>query len=344
MYHVINIEGRPRLAIPSGSRALRRAAIASYRPTTMKLAGIRAVFRIAAALGLDSLMTDKCINPLGTLPAFDMEGWMEHINSRLGKNPLRAVIVWPPQRIRSRIYVYLIDSQDQLAAFAKLSFDEHNDKCFRNEARALLAVGGLNSLVRQPVLLDYGTFNNRTYIIMEAVSEEARPARLADRELLKITASYAGPDRFIGHSELQTLEWWNALMSFSNCAPSFVEQVKRDTGEGLHVCRVHGDLASHNLAQDKNHLWLLDWEHSSENGPRLTDHLSIWLANHSERIRRYPVKALQELSKELCPSASAKERRDLIAALGFLCASGYPTAVLLAKHWPPESPAGPLSV
>lgn len=293
----------------------------------------------AVAVGMDGFISRTTANPIEATYNFDLAAWLAHVTgvlecSRRGDpcHLLHAVIVWPPQHDRGRVYVHLLDETGRAVGFAKISFDETNNRSLDNEARTLNTLHGLNlQRSHTPRVLHHGHFEEHTFLVLEPIPEHAQSARLSPTELLALAEEYAGPSRRISRDELESLDWWQRWREIAHHTPAFAEAVEAAVADGLHVCRVHGDLGPENAILVKGQPWLFDWEHASELGPTMTDRICTWFAPNHRLITRRPDEAARSFAADfLAPGTPARD--EALTALGYLCAVRHGSAARLVAN------------
>jgi hypothetical protein len=334
MYRIYKLHNRTILAIPEAPRYLRLAAVSRYQPVTLRKALFQTALRGMIALGVDWFLASRARNPLPILDGFEFSAWLEHVRRSLQGKHTYAVVIWPPQFDRNRVYVHFIDDKGRPRAFAKLSFDEPNDILLHSEAQALksLKVLGLK-LSYQPELLDFAKFEDHTFLLLEPLPSTGSLARPSPDQIMEIIREYSGPPRYVPPEQVQQLSWWHAFTAVSARAPRFQEHMLGAIANGLRVCRVHGDFGAHNIVLDAGRLWLYDWEHSSPDGPSLVDYLSRELSDRQRFFHRRPFEARNWFAATYMGNSSTERANEIIAALGYLAAMGKSTAITLIESW-----------
>ncbi|MFH1921975.1 MAG: hypothetical protein ABIP48_19085 [Planctomycetota bacterium] len=265
---------------------------------------------------------------------FDLVRWLEKVRRRMSQPELTATVVWPPPaRSLGRLYVHLLSRQGQRVAFAKVSFDDYNDLCLRNEGEALVKLAGLGpTAFRVPGAIDQGEFQGHRYLVMEPLPADAvavEPSWFMVKA--NVADEYAGPVRKIGSGELKSQCWWQRFRSQTTGISAFTCELDRMGYEDVPVCRAHGDLAPHNIVRAGRHLWVYDWEEASESAPIRTDEIRFFLALQQRRILRQPRSGPKLVAERL--GVNGRERRDVLMGLAFLHGAGVRAAQEITKHW-----------
>jgi hypothetical protein len=274
--------------------------------------------------------------PLDPQINFGWAEWLKHISQQLGDTELVAGVVWPPQPDRKRIYAHLVDGQGYSRGFAKISFDAYNDHLLDSEAKTLRQLRLLNlKHTYQPEVLSQGIWAGHGYLITEPIPAHASPVSLSLRPFPNQWINeFAGAVQRLTCAEVEQLFWWRRFYETSDMITAFAEEANDLLTHGVDVCRVHGDFCSHNMANDGQRLWLFDWEHSSECGPRLTDCIRLWLDLYQGQILNDPVQAMRRFSKAYLKPNSPMKRCEIVMALTYLHAVGVSTATRLIEYWP----------
>lgn len=334
-YLVCRVAGRPRLALPLGPRALRLAAARRLQPTTWKRRVFREVVSAGVWLSLDRWLLRPSASPLPDTHGFALDRWLTHISDALGVRDLAAGIVWPPQTDRGRLYVHLLRDSGKAVGFAKVSLDQSNDALLEHEADALERVraSGLRRC-RVPSVMRLDTWHGHRYLVLEPVDENARPVRVGLATFPQPwVIEYAGEPRRLDAHQVREAAWWQRFTEHVNEGDHFARAAEHAIEAGITVCRVHGDYGGHNLLRSQNNLWLLDWEHSAEQGPRRTDEVRLWLGLNQRRVLSSPAAAMRRFEDRFLAGHNDQARRDAIVALAFLHAVEIHTASVLIHHW-----------
>jgi hypothetical protein len=333
-YHVIQLRGRPAIALPVGPKRVRVAGLMRLQPNTLRRTLFRWGLRLAVESGLDVLL-GSVPSPLDARLEYNFAAWLEAVRSSLGERDAKAVVVWPPEPHRGRVYVHLLRPDTTPLAFAKLAFDADGDGCLAAEARALEALGtaGLKEC-RVPRVLDTGRFPVHRYLLLEPTPANARPVKPAhDAFPSACVQEYAGSPRVIQGNDLRQLPWWRKFRRRAGECPRFAEEVDRLRGSPVRVCRVHGDLGPGNMVRSGPELWLLDWEQSCPQAPESTDTISYYLGLRVRQVYRRPQQALQAFAARYLSSESSFTRRNVLMGLAFLHGAGFAVATQLTNVW-----------
>ena len=112
-----------------------------------------------------------------------------------------------------------------------------------------------------------------------------------------------------------------------------MDEINAAVDHGIEVCLAHGDLNCTNilLSKSNDQVWLLDWEQSDANAPILTDQVCIavdklWLANAQDASGN-----LKKFKDTFTYENDAKKRAQIIMALAYLSAAGFPPALAMIE-------------
>ena len=253
----------------------------------------------------------------------------------MGSPSAEAVIVWPPQFNRGRIYIHLLDADAQPLAFVKLSLDAHNDEYLRSEAQTIEKLKALQlTSFHIPSLMKIGKWNGHCYCVFRSIPTDAKPVQSSwssfPRDCVK---EYAGQMRIIGLQQLTELKWWKNFWEATPPESAFAQDVRVAQGHPIRVCRAHGDLGTMNMIRVDDRILIFDWEECCEDAPILTDELMFFLVLNQRKFLAKPVVGLQELNQRYLSGASPQRRCEVIMALAFIRASGKPVATKILDNW-----------
>ena len=110
-----------------------------------------------------------------------------------------------------------------------------------------------------------------------------------------------------------------------------MDEINAAVDQGIEVCLAHGDLNCTNvlLSKTNDQVWLLDWEQSDASAPILTDQVcmavdKLWLANAQDASGN-----LKKFRDTFTYENDAKKRAQIIMALAYLSAAGFPPALAM---------------
>ncbi len=328
-YRIYRVAGQPIFAAPLSPRGLRRAGVSRFQPATPRRAAFRSLMNLSMLARADWLLGTMTDDPVGRA-GFSLDEWMEEVRRTLGERSASAVVFWPPQRERGRLYVHLFDAGLKPIAFAKVAFDEHNAACLRREAETLCELErlGLQSC-HVPRVMATGEHGSACHLVLEPIPVSACPLEAAAPFPSRCVAEFAGPPRHVGPEGLGELSWWSEHERRSGGA--FDEELRGFLAQGAAVCRAHGDLGPSNIVRDGEVLWIFDWEESRPDGPVLADEVMFTLGMDLQAIRD-PRRGL-ELVRERFLRRSAGRRADVMLALAFRRALGMADAARIIECW-----------
>jgi glycosyltransferase involved in cell wall biosynthesis len=332
-YHFL---GKFALAFPVVDRRMRLAALRRFPFYSFKRRAFRRTLQIAMFFNLDLFLSRRSRIPHPLMKTLDFSAWMDRLKDKLQRSDLFPVIHAPVQAKRNRLYVHLLDNHGEPVAFAKLALDELNNTQLLHE---LEMVSLLNKhppeRFRVPALLCAGLFQGHRYIVLEPLPDGAHAASMnweALRGYLQELSDMG--TRVLDENEICASGWWRGLAEIAGgLSPQFIEELRSLMGDFLPVGHVHGDPGVNNLVRVAGKLWILDWEGSSNVGPRRTDEIAHYLSSHQRQIIRYPRLAIYAFADVFLDRASEEDRRDVMAALAFLAARRLQAAWQIIRHW-----------
>jgi glycosyltransferase involved in cell wall biosynthesis len=332
-YHVL---GKFALAFPVVDRPMRLAALRRFPFYSFKRRVFRRTLQIAIFLNLDSFLSRRSRIPHPLMKTLDFSAWMDRLKDKLQRFDLFPVIHAPVQARRNRLYVHLLDTHGEPIAFAKLALDELNNTQLLHEMEMVsLLNANPPERFRVPAILCGGLFQGHRYIVLEPLPDGARAASMNWEMLHGYLQELADMEtRVLDERELCATAWWQGFNEIaSGLSPQFIEEFRSLINDFLPVGHVHGDPGVNNLVRVAGKLWILDWEGSSNVGPRRTDEIAHYLLSHQPRIIRYPRLAIYAFANAFLDRASVENRRDVMAALAFLAARRLHAAWQIIRHW-----------
>jgi glycosyltransferase involved in cell wall biosynthesis len=339
-YFVYHFRGRPVVAVPVSDERLRRAGISRYPIYSFKRRIFRKVLQVAIFLRLDRFWSRKSALPAEFIGDLDFSALVEHFQKTLGQENLFPVIHRPPQVGRERLYIHLLNQSGEAVAFVKLALDQTNNEQLAREGKSLSHFRSRPPVgFAVPSLLGDGEFRGHRYILLSALPNGVRPVSDNWETLKDHLQELAGAPVFLKPNQIRQTHWWKRYFDERESASEeFNAECARWISRGSWVGRVHGDLGVHNLARADGKLWVIDWEESSEVGPRRTDEIGHYLSTRQRHILRNPEAETRRFTQVFIHGATEEDRHDVIAALIFLYATGRHSARKIARFWP-EIPA-----
>ncbi|MCP3902667.1 MAG: hypothetical protein GY715_03445 [Planctomycetes bacterium] len=337
-YRLFELSGRPILAVPERPRRLRLRGIDRFQPYTPRRGAYRAIMRLAMWLRADGLLGRSTRSLPTPAPDFDIARWLAGIRDRLEDPGLSAVVVWPSQPQRKRVYAHLFDEACDAVGFAKIAFDDENQRQLDGEASTLrgletLRVGGYHT----PRVLDVTEGEGVFTVIEQPLPDDARPVRRGDSSYPEaFVRAIAGPARSAAADEIRRMSWWSDCeQRLEGLSPGFARRLGSGLdSDGARVCRVHGDLGCANLAATRGgETWVLDWEASRADGPRLADPVSFNLDARFIRSTRDPRGFARRFGAEYVGGVVDADSTEIMLALAFRSAVGSKSAEICIRHW-----------
>ena len=334
-YLLFRFARKPVIAVPDSSQKVKLAGLKCYRGITIRRASFAWMTRLLTRLRVDRLLTQPLDSSLSSLLPFNFQDWLDTLRQTMGAPSAEAVIVWPPQSDRGRIYVHLLDANARPLAFVKLSLDALNDDFLRNEAQTIEKLKALQlTSFHIPSLMETGKWNGHYYCVFEPIATDAKSVQSSwssfPRDCVK---EYAGQVRIIGVQQLTELDWWKSFWKVTSPESAFAQDVRIAQGHPIRVCRAHGDLGTMNMLRVDDQILIFDWEECCDDAPILTDELMFFLVLNQRKFLAKPVVGLRELNQRYLSGASAQRRCDVIMALTFIRASDKLVATKILYNW-----------
>ena len=336
-FHLIKLGSRPLLAVPCGKDSLWSAAIDCYPAHTSKKRLVRRLLHGLAGVGLIRWAFPARNLSLPGLGDVDFEAWVAVLCEQLHVAELQPVLVWPADPLRGRVYMYLLNKQGEKVGFCKLGLDARNNALIERERQALEHLQSMElKLSRIPKLLAHGNLdgemNGGNYLVVEITPAKTRNIDWqSDASIEANIAEYAGSGRMIDRAEIESLSWWPGVTRrFANHSV-LMDEINTAVDQGIEVCLAHGDLNCTNVLMSKTNdqVWLLDWEQSDASAPILTDHVcmavdKLWLTNAQDASGN-----LKKFRDTFMYENDTKKRAQIIMALAYLSAAGFPPALAM---------------
>ena len=334
-FHLIKLGTRPLLAVPCGLPKMWQVAIDCYPAHTWKKRLVRVILGGVARVGLLGKLFPARELSLPGVGKLDFESWLGSLGEELNVSELHPVLVWPADPARGRVYIYLLNNRGEKLGFCKLGLDAKNNELIERERRALELLGSMKlKLSRIPKLLAHGCLvgeiEGGAYLVVEITPTNARNIDWqCDASIEANIAEYAGSNRTIERAEVESLGWWTEVKRVFAGNVVFIKELEEACQQGIEVCLAHGDLNCTNVLRGVDEIWLLDWEQSDQNAPVLTDQVCVavdklWLANPDDAAGN-----LQKFSDIFKYDNDPKKRAQVIMALAYLGASGFPPALAM---------------
>ena len=344
-FHLIKLGSRPLLAVPCGKHSLWGAAIDCYPAHTAKKRLVRKVLHGLAGVGLIRWVFPARNLFLPGVGDVDFEAWVDLLGEQLHLAELQPVLVWPADPLRGRVYMYLLNKQGEKVGFCKLGLDAKNNALIERERQALEHLQSMElKLSRVPKLLAHGNLDGEmgggNYLLVEITPTNTRNIDWqCDAAIEANIAEYVGSSRFLERVEIESLSWWpNVTRQFADHS-GLMDEINAAVDHGIEVCLAHGDLNCTNilLSKSNDQVWLLDWEQSDASAPILTDQVCIavdklWLANAQDASGN-----LKKFKDTFTYENDAKKRAQIIMALAYLSAAGFPPALAMMEAMYPNA-------
>lgn len=325
------------MATPDQPGPLRLVALGLLHPVSRRRRAYQRALELAMRLGIDGLLSRRVDEPIDGLR---IDHLLHELGSMLDRPDLDAVVFWPPETGRGRVYLHLLERTPEHGCrpvgFAKISLDEFNDTRLDHEAAVLAELSRHRSAALYvPPVLARGEFAGHRVVVTEPLPPDARPIpRRLDAFPAACVEAFAGEPRPVGGDGLPSLSWWPAYRQHLDGAGEvFDVQLRRLAAGGFAVRRAHGDFGPSNIFETAGGPWVLDWEESAADAPMLADEITFDLGVNARRIAGDPVRALREFAQRRLRRADDSGRREILMALAFRAAVGPRDARLFIRHW-----------
>ena len=340
-FHVIKFGSRPLLAVPRGASSLCTVAIDCYPAHTSKKRLVRKVLHGLARIGLIRWVFSARELSLPGVGGVDFEAWVALLCEQLHVAELQPVLVWPADPLRGRVYMYLLNKEGEKVGFCKLGLDAKNNALIKREQQALEYLQSMElKLSRIPKLQAHGNLDGEmgggAYLVVEITPTNTRNIDWqSDASIEANITEYGGSGRMIERAEIETLSWWPEVTRRFAGRSVLIDEINAAVDQGIEVCLAHGDLNCTNvlLSKTNDQVWLLDWEQSDASAPILTDHVcmavdKLWLSNAQDASGN-----LKKFRDTFTYKNDAKKRAQIIMALAYLSAAGFPPALAMIEAW-----------
>ena len=335
-YRLFRVRGRPLMAIPQRPRRLRLAALQRLHPVSRRRRMYQHALRLAVRLGADGLLARRVDDPLEQVIAGGLDEVLRELGHMREDAAFSAVIMWPPEADRGRVYLHLFDRTCRPVGFAKLSLNDASDERLDREASILTELSPAHTgPLHVPAVLGRGMVAGHRLVVTEPLPPDARPipARPGAFPAACVEA-FAGKAKSVSGDELSALSWWPAYRRhIDGRGRTFDEELRALAAGGFAVRRAHGDFGPSNIFETGEGLWVLDWEESAVDAPMLADEITFDLGVNARRIAANPVAALREFAHRRLGSADDARRGEILMALAFRAAAGPRDAQLFIRHW-----------
>jgi hypothetical protein len=344
-FHLVKLGSRPLLAAPCGKHSLWGVAIDCYPAHTGKKRLVRKILHGLAGVGLIRWVFPARELSLPGVGKVDFEAWLALLCGQLHVAELQPVLVWPADPLRGRVYMYLLNKKGEKVGFCKLGLDAKNNALIERERQALEHLQSMElKLSSVPQLLAHGNLDGEmgggAYLVVEMTPSDTRNIDWqSDASIEANIAEYAGSGRMIDRAEIESLSWWPEVTRRFAGRSALMAEINVAVDQGIEVCLAHGDLNCTNvlLSNTNNQVWLLDWEQSDASAPILTDEVcmavdKLWLTNAQDASGN-----LKKFRDTFTCENDAKKRAQIIMALAYLSAAGFPPALAMIKEMYPNA-------
>ena len=291
------------------------------------------------------LRCERLIASAGPIPRDEEPGvasgdWLSRLLAELRRkwdsSWEHAVVAWPSQTTRGRLYLHLLTRDLTPFAFVKVGPQPADDTGLMNGLVTLRQLAPLPlKRIRVPRALGSGQCASIMYTVLEPLPIGARPTRFhRNYDLSALLAEFSASTQRLTSDAITRLSWWSRYMKKLKAQhQAFHSALLQLLPLGAEVCRVHGDMGLSNLVLAGDELWLFDWENSHPSGPVMTDRVGYFLSFSVGKTTSRPGKCLGDFRRRFLSDTSPQQRLDLMLALAFRLASGIPDAELYIRNW-----------
>ncbi|MFV2070992.1 MAG: phosphotransferase, partial [Pirellulales bacterium] len=313
-----------------------------FQPISWKRSAFRRVVGWSMLLGVDRPFCTIADVPIEGHADFDFDGWLEQVRADLNEPEATAVVFWHPRHEetpnekRKRAIVHLFDRQLRPIGFAKISFDEQNDRRLQKEAEA---IGQLQQLglrqFRFPRVLLHRQHADHSYLLLEPLPTSGRPVDLTLQAFPRPSVrEYAGAATPLPAEHVENLSWWGRYKhAIGERCNAFADELAERIGSGVEVCRVHGDMQPSNILWDGDDVWIFDWEDSCPDGPVMLDEINFYMVIHLSQSASDPDGQRARFFDRFLRDAGPERRLAVMLALAFRATIHLDDAMLMMEHW-----------
>jgi len=268
--------------------------------------------------------------------SIDVESFASQVSEHIGDQVKHWVAFVQSKSNRLRVYVYYFDKNYKTVVFAKIGIDEQSHRKIEHE---YIAIQKLKSDFYKklfsfciPEVSDRISVRNGIVLLFEPLHEKNSIKAIEYEEWNSVITQLQTNRRFATTKEIQVKPWFpKSSATDSDGRRSFLQFFMGVQQDGLHVCRVHGDLTPANIIKTKKKMWVIDWEDYCEEAPLRTDEINYNIQEFSRydnslMARRFIDKYLLTKSNSDC--------YDVLTALAFLAWTGRELAQVLIDNWP----------
>jgi hypothetical protein len=267
----------------------------------------------------------------------DYERWLTMLREKIGKADLKAVLVWPRQSTRERIYIHVFDEWLKACAFVKVGKKIEDQPALDNGFNALVELAAFPyRQIRLPRPLTHGIFDGYPFFIQEPLPPNASPPKWRpDKDISPLLRELCPEGKRLQVGEIMQLSWWkNYTGSLPPGSELFHQELLAQLARGADVGRVHGDFSTANMAIEGKHVWLFDWESTHSQGPILTDAVGYFLSFAVGKIIPHPGHHVRRFVNKFLNGGDPQRRLDVMLALAYRHSCGLPDAQVYMRRFP----------
>jgi hypothetical protein len=232
------------------------------------------------------------------------------------------VIIWPNEKFRRRLYVYLY-SNNKIMFFGKIGLDVDNSNLINKEKNNLKMVSNMKSF-KTPIIEFYGLCDDMYYLFTSLIPSGsclyAEKNSLVDPVIIEEVKTL-GSARCLLKKQV-----WFELLKYTILRKKLNVHINK---KEISVCFAHGDMGSENIFLDKNNkVWIVDWERAGMFSPVLTDEFAYYLGMNNVEINK-----LSHIDKHMGVFLSCNDAQEVICALLYLDFLNYKPAVNMVKYY-----------
>lgn len=315
------IRGNERICMPRGlPRSLRQRVLSLFAPNRLitkymwnLLSWLPVGLQVSPSYAVQQGLSSQ-------LSAFDWQGWLDEVETELGVGPLMPFFYFPPQSVRRKFSVLMLDALGNPRAYAKHAWHGSEELVYlqreRSAARYLAALEPFD--FDFPRLIYSSEYKETDYNVFEPLSVQCQPIR--DRWThLHTKFLRAMRQRTHQEVELQDAEWWSRSLALQGSWPDLAQRLVARSASVV-CCAAHGDFLPWNLCVCTNGLSVFDWENFAPCAPILTDPLYFVLGTSYYYSKNTKWSAILSVLQQILPDDAQRDMWvvDLVAAMLYL--------------------------
>lgn len=332
-YIIFKYKSRNIISIPYYNKIIRNNGYKFYLGSTIRKKIIRIIIRLLTKFRLEYIISYQSETPIPNHKNFEFETWLDKIKDDLNVHNLYAVVNFPSQIYRHRVYVNLLNEYGNSVAFAKLSLDDKNNIDLLNESKNIHELNKNRFSFSMPNILIHDSFCGCEYLIFESFPIDSllkdgkwETFKFYSNELYK----YINEVKCISN-----LSWWDDFLNNATIKNKefFLDDISLLNNNLIETCLVHGDLHRGNTCLIENKVLLFDWESSCIDAPIMTDEIVFFLAEHQRMVSYNPKKVAIKIREHFIKGKDKITKLNVGMALAFLSTTKRQDAKDMIYYW-----------